>query len=63
MDQAVDARIGAAYGSVGERRMVISVAVPIGDSTAETLVEKLAPKVRSPTSVRERIPTWKWVPS
>ncbi|MCP3380337.1 CoA-acylating methylmalonate-semialdehyde dehydrogenase [Bradyrhizobium sp. CCGUVB4N] len=46
MDQAVDALIGAAYGSAGERCMAISVAVPIGDTTAQRLIEKLAPKVR-----------------
>jgi malonate-semialdehyde dehydrogenase (acetylating)/methylmalonate-semialdehyde dehydrogenase len=47
MDQAVNAFMGAAYGSAGERCMAISVAVPIGDSTAERLIEKLAPKVRA----------------
>jgi malonate-semialdehyde dehydrogenase (acetylating)/methylmalonate-semialdehyde dehydrogenase len=46
MDQAVDALMGAAYGSAGERCMAISVAVPIGEKTAEALIEKLAPKVR-----------------
>lgn len=47
MDQAVDALMGAAYGSAGERCMAISVAVPVGDDTAERLIEKLAPKVRA----------------
>ncbi|MBT1517378.1 CoA-acylating methylmalonate-semialdehyde dehydrogenase [Bradyrhizobium sp. SRL28] len=47
MDQAVDALMGAAYGSAGERCMAISVAVPIGDTTAESLIQKLAPKVRA----------------
>lgn len=47
MDQAVDALMGAAYGSAGERCMAISVAVPIGDKTADRLIEKLAPKVRA----------------
>jgi malonate-semialdehyde dehydrogenase (acetylating) / methylmalonate-semialdehyde dehydrogenase len=46
LDQAVDALMGAAYGSAGERCMAISVAVPIGDKTADALVEKLEPKVR-----------------
>src|SRR6201996_1867636 len=32
MDQAVDALMGAAYGSAGERCMAISVAVPLGDN-------------------------------
>ncbi|MCA6111205.1 CoA-acylating methylmalonate-semialdehyde dehydrogenase [Bradyrhizobium cenepequi] len=47
MDQAVDALMGAAYGSAGERCMAISVAVPIGNTTADRLIEKLAPKVRA----------------
>lgn len=37
LDQAVDALIGAGYGSAGERCMAISVAVPVGDQTAERL--------------------------
>jgi malonate-semialdehyde dehydrogenase (acetylating)/methylmalonate-semialdehyde dehydrogenase len=41
LDQAVDALIGAAYGSAGERCMAISVAVAVGD-VADALVEKLA---------------------
>ena len=47
MDQAVDALMGAGYGSAGERCMAISVAVPVGDKTADKLVEALAPKVRA----------------
>jgi malonate-semialdehyde dehydrogenase (acetylating)/methylmalonate-semialdehyde dehydrogenase len=47
MDQAVDALIGAGYGSAGERCMAVSVAVPVGDKTADALVEKLAPRVRA----------------
>ena len=35
MDQAVDALIGAGYGSAGERCMAISVAVPVGEETAD----------------------------
>ncbi len=38
MDQAVDALMGAAYGSAGERCMAISVAVPVGKKTADTLI-------------------------
>jgi len=45
MDQAVDALMGAGYGSAGERCMAISVAVPVGQETADRLVEKLAPRV------------------
>jgi malonate-semialdehyde dehydrogenase (acetylating)/methylmalonate-semialdehyde dehydrogenase len=47
MDQAVDALIGAGYGSAGERCMAISVAVPVGEDTANRLVEKLIPRVES----------------
>ncbi len=47
MDQVVDALIGAGYGSAGERCMAISVAVPVGESTAEKLIEKLVPRVES----------------
>jgi malonate-semialdehyde dehydrogenase (acetylating)/methylmalonate-semialdehyde dehydrogenase len=47
MDQAVDALIGAGYGSAGERCMAISVAVPVGQDTADRLVEKLIPRVES----------------
>ena len=37
LDQAVDALIGAGYGSAGERCMAISVAVPVGEETANRL--------------------------
>src|SRR5208337_2281157 len=47
LDQAVDALMGAAYGSAGERCMAISVAVPVGEKTADALVEKLKPRVES----------------
>jgi len=47
MDQAVDALIGAGYGSAGERCMAVSVAVPVGQKTADTLVQKLIPRVES----------------
>jgi malonate-semialdehyde dehydrogenase (acetylating)/methylmalonate-semialdehyde dehydrogenase len=45
LDQAVDALIGAGYGSAGERCMAISVAVPVGEKTADALIAKLAPRV------------------
>ena len=35
MDQTVDALMGAAYGAAGERCMAISVAVPVGQKTAD----------------------------
>jgi malonate-semialdehyde dehydrogenase (acetylating)/methylmalonate-semialdehyde dehydrogenase len=47
MDQAVDALIGAGYGSAGERCMAISVAVPVGEATANRLMEKLVPRVEA----------------
>jgi malonate-semialdehyde dehydrogenase (acetylating)/methylmalonate-semialdehyde dehydrogenase len=47
MDQTVDALIGAGYGSAGERCMAISVAVPVGNDTANRLMEKLIPRVES----------------
>ena len=47
MDQVVDALIGAAYGSAGERCMALSVAVPVGKATADALVKKLIPRVEA----------------
>ena len=47
MEQAVDALMGAAYGSAGERCMAISVAVPVGEDTADRLVAALEPKIRA----------------
>src|SRR6201993_2553955 len=47
MDQAVDALIGAGYGSAGERCMAVSVAVPVGKTTADRLMERLIPRVES----------------
>jgi len=46
-EQAANALIGSGYGSAGERCMAISVAVAVGDDTADRLVEKLAPKVEA----------------
>ncbi|TMV92360.1 CoA-acylating methylmalonate-semialdehyde dehydrogenase [Thioclava sp. BHET1] len=45
MDKAADALIGAGFGAAGERCMAISVAVPVGDGTADALVERLVPKI------------------
>ncbi|WP_250463295.1 CoA-acylating methylmalonate-semialdehyde dehydrogenase [Microbulbifer litoralis] len=45
MDNAVSALMGAAYGSCGERCMAISVAVAVGDATADTLIEKLKARI------------------
>jgi malonate-semialdehyde dehydrogenase (acetylating)/methylmalonate-semialdehyde dehydrogenase len=46
MDQAVDALMGAGYGSAGERCMAISVAVAVGKA-GDALMERLVPKVRA----------------
>ncbi len=45
MDVAVNGLMGAAYGSAGERCMAISVAVAVGEQTADELIERLTPKV------------------
>jgi malonate-semialdehyde dehydrogenase (acetylating)/methylmalonate-semialdehyde dehydrogenase len=47
MDQAVDAAMGAAYGSAGERCMAISAVLAVGDETGDRFVEALAPNVRA----------------
>ena len=47
MDQAVDALVGAGYGSAGERCMAISVAVPVGEETARALIDQLVPRIES----------------
>jgi malonate-semialdehyde dehydrogenase (acetylating)/methylmalonate-semialdehyde dehydrogenase len=45
LDQAADALMGAGYGSAGERCMAVSVAVPVGENTADALVARLKPRV------------------
>ncbi|WP_161811588.1 CoA-acylating methylmalonate-semialdehyde dehydrogenase [Steroidobacter agaridevorans] len=47
LDDAVNALMGAAYGSAGERCMAISIAVAVGDDTADRLIAKLEPKVKT----------------
>ena len=47
IDKAADALIGAGYGAAGERCMAVSVAVPVGEETANRLVEKLIPRVEA----------------
>jgi len=44
-DQVCDALLGAAYGSAGERCMAISVAVAVGEATADRLVNTLSSRV------------------
>ncbi len=46
IDQAVDALVGAGYGSAGERCMAISVAVLVGD-VAERLIPKLIERTKT----------------
>ena len=46
LDQAVDALIGSAYGSAGERCMAISVAVLVGD-VGDRIVPKLAERAKA----------------
>ncbi|MGE0629330.1 MAG: CoA-acylating methylmalonate-semialdehyde dehydrogenase [Hyphomicrobiaceae bacterium] len=47
MEQAVDALVGAGYGSAGERCMAVSVAVPVGQGTADALMSRLIPRVET----------------
>ncbi|MBN3846805.1 MULTISPECIES: CoA-acylating methylmalonate-semialdehyde dehydrogenase [Burkholderiaceae] len=46
LDKAVDALIGAAYGSAGERCMAVSVAVLVGD-VADRIIARVVQRVRS----------------
>ncbi|NWG75791.1 MAG: CoA-acylating methylmalonate-semialdehyde dehydrogenase, partial [Rubrivivax sp.] len=46
LDQAVDALVGSAYGSAGERCMAISVAVLVGD-VGERIIPKLAERAKA----------------
>ncbi|AUN95159.1 CoA-acylating methylmalonate-semialdehyde dehydrogenase [Pseudazoarcus pumilus] len=47
LDNAVNAIMGAAYGSCGERCMAISVVVAVGDAVGDELVRRLKPKVEN----------------
>ncbi|MCO6060429.1 CoA-acylating methylmalonate-semialdehyde dehydrogenase [Pseudomonas sp. MOB-449] len=47
LDKTADALMGAAYGAAGERCMAISIAVAVGDATADALIERLAPRVKA----------------
>jgi malonate-semialdehyde dehydrogenase (acetylating) / methylmalonate-semialdehyde dehydrogenase len=47
LDRAADEIAGAAYGSAGERCMALSVAVPVGEQTADALVERLVERTRN----------------
>ena len=45
LDKAADALVGAGFGAAGERCMAISVAVPVGQKTADALVGKLVTRI------------------
>ena len=47
LDLAADALVGAGYGAAGERCMAISVAVPVGEETADRLIAKLVPRIEA----------------
>ena len=46
LEQVADSLVGAAFGSAGERCMAISVAVPVGQETADRLVDKLKERIK-----------------
>jgi len=46
MEKTVDALMGAAYGSAGERCMAISVAVAVGDEVADQLRKRLVERLK-----------------
>ena len=45
LDTVVKDLVGAAFGSAGERCMALPVVVPVGEGTAERLIEKLLPAI------------------
>ena len=47
LDQAIDAVMGAAYGSAGERCMAVSVMVAVGDEVADALIARLRPRLEA----------------
>ncbi len=47
LDQVVRDLVGSAYGSAGERCMALPVAVPVGEGTADKLIEKLLPEIEN----------------
>ena len=49
MDNAVSQLVGASFGSSGERCMALSVAVAVGDSAADSLIEKMTVQMQSLT--------------
>ncbi|MGH8220589.1 MAG: CoA-acylating methylmalonate-semialdehyde dehydrogenase [Steroidobacteraceae bacterium] len=47
LEEASQALLGAAFGSAGERCMAISVAVVVGERTADRLIGELAPRIEA----------------
>ena len=47
IENAASQLIGSAYGSAGERCMATPVVVPVGDDTADRLIEALKPKIEA----------------
>lgn len=47
LDATVNAIMGGAYGSAGERCMALPVVVAVGDETADTLIARLTPLVKA----------------
>jgi malonate-semialdehyde dehydrogenase (acetylating)/methylmalonate-semialdehyde dehydrogenase len=47
LDQVVRDLVGSAYGSAGERCMALPIVVPVGEGTAERLLEKLMPEIEN----------------
>ena len=47
LEMTANALMGAAYGSAGERCMAISVAVPVTDAVADSLIDIMVPKINA----------------
>ncbi len=47
MDKAADALLGAGFGAAGQRCMAISVAVPVGQDTADKMAKKLMSRIET----------------
>ena len=62
LDQVADALVGAGYGSAGERCMAISVAVPVGEATADALAAKLIERVGALTVGPSSVPGFDYGP-
>jgi len=56
IEATADALMGSAYGSAGERCMAISVAVAVGETTADALIKVLKPRVEALTIQPGNVP-------